>query len=63
MSICGKTKRSLNLDVLDLWLVSIGAFGRPNIIVLWSLSLEPSKGSTLGLLSINSDSHKYWGLT
>ena len=40
-----------HLDILDLRLVSIRAFRRPNVIVLgMSLSLEPSKRSTLGLL-------------
>ena len=40
----------LDLDILDLRLVSIGALGRPNVIVLSSLTLEPSKGSALGLV-------------
>ena len=39
-----------DLDILDLRLVSIGALGRPNVIVLSSLTLEPSKRSALGLV-------------
>ena len=38
----GNFKGVGNLDILDLWLVSIGALGRPNVIVLGSLALEPS---------------------
>ena len=40
----------LDLDILDLRLVSIGALRRPNVIVLSSLTLETSKGSALGLV-------------
>ena len=43
-------KKKLDLDILDLRLVSIGALGRPNVIVLSSLTLETSKGSALGLV-------------
>ena len=34
--------KGVNLDILDLWLVGIRALGRPNVIVLDSLALEPS---------------------
>ena len=53
-----------NLDILDLRLVSIGALGRPNVIVLSSLTLETSKGAALGrVVNMNKICSKLCTLT